>query len=411
MTDYTAHEYADLFPMMGDDEFASLVEDVRRKGQIESIVLFKGQILDGRNRYKACKQLGIEPRYKQFSGNDQQALEAVLSWNLERRHLSSSQKAAISVELVPLFDALEEQAKGRQLRTAENREKASLVNQKFEKQESHNERSTAHKAAAAMGTNRQYISDAKKLKDNAPEVLEQVKAGAINISEAKQIAKLAEGDRQQVLTVAEKTTGDKKAIKKALSDISRQQRIEKISEIAKGNSPLDQPTLFPVLYADPPWRYEHVKTESRAIENQYPTMTLDEICALPISTITTDDAILFLWATSPKLAESMQVIESWGFTYRTCAVWAKDKIGMGYYFRQQHELLLICTRGSIPAPPVEARVSSLVYGDRTEHSKKPDKFAEIIEAMYPDLPKLELFCRTPRDGWHVWGNQSQGGAA
>lgn len=93
MTNYTAHEYADLFPMMGDDEFASLVEDVRRKGQIESIVLFKGQVLDGRNRYKACKQLGIEPRYKHFSGSDQQALEAVLSWNLERRHLSSSQKA------------------------------------------------------------------------------------------------------------------------------------------------------------------------------------------------------------------------------------------------------------------------------------------------------------------------------
>ena len=82
-----------------------------------------------------------------------------------------------------------------------------------------------------------------------------------------------------------------------------------------------------MIYADPPWRYEHVKTESRAIENQYPTMDLDAICALPVRDIATDDSVLFLWATSPKLAEAMRVIDAWGFTYRTCMAWVKEKIG------------------------------------------------------------------------------------
>ena len=102
----------------------------------------------------------------------------------------------------------------------------------------------------------------------------------------------------------------------------------------------------------------------------------------------------------------MRVVEAWGFTYRTCAVWSKPQIGMGYYFRQQHELLLVATRGDMPAPPPAARVGSVVTADRGRHSAKPAEFAEIIERMYPALPKVELFCRSPRDGWAVWGNQS-----
>jgi len=163
---------------------------------------------------------------------------------------------------------------------------------------------------------------------------------------------------------------------------------------------------YPVIYADPPWRYDYAETESRAIENQYPTMPLDDICALPVSDLATDDAVLFLWATSPKLTEALRVVESWGFTYRTCAVWAKPQIGMGYYFRQQHELLLVATRGSLPAPPPSARPGSVITADRTKHSAKPADFAAVIEAMYPTLPKVELFCRSPRDGWDVWGNQA-----
>jgi N6-adenosine-specific RNA methylase IME4 len=92
------------------------------------------------------------------------------------------------------------------------------------------------------------------------------------------------------------------------------------------------------VYADPHWRYEHVETANRAIENQYPTMDLDAICDLPIASLVADRALLFLWATSPKLAEAKRVMSAWDFEYRTSFVWVKNQIGMGYYVRQQHEL-------------------------------------------------------------------------
>lgn len=160
---------------------------------------------------------------------------------------------------------------------------------------------------------------------------------------------------------------------------------------------------YSVIYADPPWAYEFSRSESRSLDNQYPTMELEAICKLHVPAAA--DAVLFLWATSPKLDEAFSVIERWGFEYKTCAVWDKAKIGMGYYFRQQHELLLVATKGSPPESMPEARAPSVFTSPRGEHSKKPEYVYSLIEGMYPSLPKIELFCREPREGWAAWGNQ------
>lgn len=233
---------------------------------------------------------------------------------------------------------------------------------------------------------------------------EQAQQQIIPIKEPKDplVAEITKKVKAGEITVIEAA----KEIRQAKTAERRAERIERIAEISQGNIEISTATRYPVLYADPPWRYEHAESESRAIENQYPTMALDEICALPVADLATPDAILFLWATSPKLAESMQVINAWGFNYRTCAVWDKQHIGMGYYFRQQHELLLVATKGSIPAPPPYSRPASIYSERRGKHSAKPSRFAEWIETMYPELNKIELFCREPRGGWSVWGNQS-----
>lgn len=203
---------------------------------------------------------------------------------------------------------------------------------------------------------------------------------------------------------AEETT---KAIKEERREEIRQERVEKINEIAKGNAPLIAPQRYPVIYADPPWRYEHSKTVSREIENQYPTMSLEEICALPVIDLAADDAILFLWTTSPKLEESFAVIDCWGFKYRTCIVWDKERMGMGYYARQQHELLLIAARGELPVPEPTNRPRSIVRIPRDpEHSAKPTEFYSLIELMYPEYDRIELFARNQREGWATWGNQA-----
>jgi tetratricopeptide (TPR) repeat protein len=106
----------------------------------------------------------------------------------------------------------------------------------------------------------------------------------------------------------------------------------------------------------------------------------------------------------------MKVIDAWGFAYKASMVWAKDRFGLGYYVRNQHELLLICTRGNLPVPPESSRRRSLVEAPRLEHSVKPPIFYEIIEAMYPGLSKIELFARTARPGWKAWGNQAESAA-
>jgi N6-adenosine-specific RNA methylase IME4 len=161
---------------------------------------------------------------------------------------------------------------------------------------------------------------------------------------------------------------------------------------------------FPVLYADPPWRYDFAEDEeSRAVENHYPTMTVEEISELEVPGAA--DGVLFLWATSPKLREALAVVDAWGYEYRTCMVWVKDRIGMGYYARQQHELLLIGVRGDIPTPAPADRPGSVIAAPRGEHSAKPDRAYELIEQMYPEYGKCELFQRRPRDGWIGWGNQ------
>ena len=160
---------------------------------------------------------------------------------------------------------------------------------------------------------------------------------------------------------------------------------------------------YDIIYADPPWRYDFSKSNSREIENQYNTMSMADICALAVPSST--NAVLYLWATAPKLREALSVMAAWGFEYKTHMIWDKEIIGMGYWFRGQHELLLVGTRGHF-SPPVQAlRVSSVLHSRRSKHSRKPQAIADLIDTWYPDKTKLELFSRCRRFGWDVWGNE------
>jgi N6-adenosine-specific RNA methylase IME4 len=133
-------------------------------------------------------------------------------------------------------------------------------------------------------------------------------------------------------------------------------------------------------------------------------MPLQDICSLPVADLATDEAILFVWTTSPYLVEALQVVLAWGFKYKTNIAWVKDKVGLGYVVRNRHELLLVATRGDIPSPLPANRPSSVIEAPRREHSRKPDEAYELIERMYPELPKIELFARQARPGWACWGN-------
>jgi len=158
---------------------------------------------------------------------------------------------------------------------------------------------------------------------------------------------------------------------------------------------------YSVVYADPPWKYDFSRSDSRSIESHYPTMDVDEISSLKIPSA--KDSVLFLWATSPKLREALNVINAWGFEYKTSMVWVKDKVGMGYYSRGQHELLLIGTKGDIGVPAPAKRRDSVIFAPVEGHSEKPRIIYEIIESIYPNRNYLELFARSKREGWANWG--------
>jgi len=175
--------------------------------------------------------------------------------------------------------------------------------------------------------------------------------------------------------------------------------------LRENHTMLETPSLpegkFDVIYADPPWQYEFVPTQNRAIERHYPTMTLEEISSLNIPS--SEDAILLLWAPAPKLEEALMVMKSWGFTYRTGMVWVKDKIGMGHWFRIQHEHLLLGRKGDFPTPDDSLLPSSVLYAERLSHSHKPELIYDLIEKLYPNHRYLELFATKNREGWASWG--------
>lgn len=163
---------------------------------------------------------------------------------------------------------------------------------------------------------------------------------------------------------------------------------------------------FRIFYADPPWSYGNVMpayfTEQ---QDHYSLMSLEDICALPVKDLAQADAVLFLWATSPILKEAFAVIEAWGFEYKTSFVWDKVKHNMGHYNSVRHEFLLVCTRGAC-VPDVPKLFDSVITEERTEHSRKPAKFYDIIDTLYTHGERLELFLRgTPRKGWKGFGNQ------
>ncbi len=167
---------------------------------------------------------------------------------------------------------------------------------------------------------------------------------------------------------------------------------------------------YGVIIADPEWRFEPYSRESgmdRAADNHYPTSVTDMIAARDVGSIAADDCVLFLWATVPMLRDALRVMEAWGFEYKSHAIWDKVHIGTGYWFRNRHELLLVGTKGDIPAPAMGEQFASVMTIARKEHSAKPEQFLELIEQYFPNLPKIELNRRGPaRPGWDAWGNEA-----
>ncbi len=195
-----------------------------------------------------------------------------------------------------------------------------------------------------------------------------------------------------------------------LAYIRKKQNEDRRSDMREShdNIELTANKKYRVIYADPPWMYDKGKELSDKygdVLKHYPAMETEDICLLPVSELCENNCVLFMWATAPKLPEALQVIEAWGFQYKTNIVWDKVKHNFGFYFSVRHELLLIAGRGSSTPDSKKLHDSVISIERSSKHSEKPEYFRQLIDSMYTAGNKIELFARKPTDGWYVWGNE------
>ena len=383
MIEYEFHIVAEEFPAMDAARFAELKDDISANGQRDPITLCEGKIVDGRHRYRACKELEVEVKTRMHDGNP---WDLAWSSNGLRRDLVAEQRYLLWKLCSENGD--EWQAERRRISDDANRKRSESATERDRGADgtllpsartdcAHTGRTNpeADAKAAASNTNRGAVSRGDIIAKKRPDLADKIRRGEL---------KPAEGHRQ---------------MKK--DEVSR-----KVSELP--------PDKFVVIYADPPWKYndsQAVKgdygTGTGAANSHYPSMTLSELRALDVAGLAAPDAVLFLWATCPLLEDALAICSAWGFKYKAQFIWDKVKHNMGHYNSVRHELLLVCTRGSCTPQNVKL-FDSVQSIERVQHSAKPEEFRGIIETLYPAGNKIELFRRGEKpDGWEIWGNESE----
>ena len=361
-------QFKELIPPLTNEEYKQLEANCLDEGIREPILTWNNYIIDGHNRYNIAQEwnLEFETESKSFSSEDEVKEWMILN-QFGRRNLSNYQRSVLALQLEDVFRA---KAKEKQ------KEAGGALPQISAKAPIETRKELSKVAAVSHDT----IAKVKKIQEKAPkEIKAKLATGEVSINAAY------------------------KEIKKEEKKEELQQRRVLIKNNVKKVDINNIPEKFDIIYADPPWRYDVTISPNRKIENHYPTMDNNDIANMKVPA--KDNCVLFMWATAPKLIEALDVMKAWGFTYKTHAVWDKQKIGMGYWFRGQHELLMVGVKGKFSPPDSTIRISSVIKEERSQHSKKPDSIADYIDLAYYNKSKIELFCREPRSGWYSFGNQ------
>jgi N6-adenosine-specific RNA methylase IME4/ParB-like chromosome segregation protein Spo0J len=379
------HPLADIFPLMEGDEFRDLVASIEKYGLREAVTVHEGMILDGRNRARACEKAGREPFYTLYRGDDPVAF--VLDKNLHRRHLNESQRACVAAKLA-------------NMKSGERTDLAPIGARSISQDD----------AAKMLRVGRMSVTRAKRVQDKAvPELRDAVEGGHLTLAAAAQATCL--DPAIQTTIAAEARKGHVNAARQVIKAQRRAQREREL-----GSVQCAQPTKkYGVIVADSEWRFEPWSRETgmdRAADNHYPTSCLDVIKARDVASIAADDCALFLWSTAPMLPQALEVITAWGFKYVARVVWFKqrtgDAHGTGYWFWNETEICLLGIQGNVPCPAPGNQWRDAIHAPVGEHSAKPEELLELVEAYFPNLPKIELNRRgPPRPGWDGWGNEAE----
>lgn len=346
---------------MNEQEFAELKADIQEQGLLEPIITYEGKILDGRNRFMACNELGIKPEFVPYTGNT--PLHYVVSKNLKRRHLTAAQKAFVALEIEKRLGEIAKKQQGTRTDIFANCEKVDFMPIRAEKQ-----------AAEIVGTGSRYVSEAKNIQEKAPDLVPQLKAGELTIPKAK-------------------------------AEINRRERAAFMVESVDIRVPEGK---YRTIVIDPPWPIEKIQREvaPNQVGFEYPTMTLTEIEKFEIPMqIADDDCHLFMWTTQKYLPDAFKILSIWGFKYIFTMVWHKPGGFQPFNLPQYNCEFILYGRKGTPEFTDLKDFPTCFDAPRREHSRKPDEFYNLIRRVAPG-PRIDIFSREKRDGFDQYGNET-----
>jgi N6-adenosine-specific RNA methylase IME4 len=408
----------------------ALAESIKQIGLLQPIsVRAKGdryELIVGGHRLESVKVLGWStvPAFLR-TDDDLHAELALIDENLIRNELSPAERAMAVARRKKIYEALHPETKRAANKDQDGKFKPS-------RQVGDTERFTKATAKATGGSERGVQRDAHRGESLSAAVL--AKATGTSLDSGEQLDALAKLQPAKVTELIDRAAAGEKV--NAVAAVKAEKRDKKERDLGGKSVELDGRRKVNVLYVDCPWRFQPYSRETgmdRAPENHYPTMTLEQLLDLPVDKVTADDCVVFFWVTAPMMMEAIYVLNAWNFLdlrpfgpdgkllrgedgnlvdfkpnsrYVSQQVWGKDRIGTGYWFRNKHEILFVCVRGDIPAPTPGTQAESLISAAVQDHSRKPIIFRAMIERLFPTLPKLEMFARTPAPGWDQWGKEA-----
>lgn len=387
-----------VMPDLTPIEYEALKADIAERGVLVPVEVDEtGAILDGHHRVKAWQELRSEgvnvtdyPRMIRAGLTEEQKRNHARSLNVLRRHLSKDQRDEVMREM--RRDGMTYQEIADKVGVSIGKVHAAASGVELFKNEkligadgkarpaSYERRAEAPVVVPGLfvaneGKQNAYLEALQEMQQGAPDLYDAARTGDMKITEARR----------------------------------------QLNQRQKSEAPPLPTSKYRVIYADPPWKYNNSGAIETAngrevftrVEQHYPTMSIEELCAMgpDVRAMADDDAVLFLWTTSAMLEVAFDVINAWGFKYKTSVVWNKVRHTWGPYVSVRHELLLICTRGSCTpdASELPNSVQSIERSDR--NSEKPEQFRQMIDQMYTHGRRIELFSRTKVSGWEVWGNE------
>jgi N6-adenosine-specific RNA methylase IME4 len=355
-------EFRALIAPLALEELAQLEANLEAHGCRDPLVVWRGYLIDGHNRYEICSRLKLEYRTVEIVLPSR---AHVLLWieenQLGRRNLTDDQRAHIGESVLERRAALARSERAKKGGRGKKKNPEAAVASKFR------ERAAVSKTARVSERKLRAIREIKKA---APELAAEIRAGTLTILKAR-------------------------------AEIKRRKK-QAVTQQIEAEAPQFPQGPFRVIVIDPPWQYDkRAEDPTHRARTPYPTMTLAELVEkVPVENLAHADSVLWLWTTNAFLREAFELLEAWKFTYRTLLTWGKDRMGVGDWLRGQTEHCLMATRGQ--AVINLTNQTTLLLAPMREHSRKPDEFFALVDRLCPGN-RLELFARQERPGWSTWG--------